>query len=258
MISETTQQQIIDYIEGNLSDTDRNMVETMLSTNADTKIFYEQIKQLSIATKNSTEWKPSKALRESFDSMLEKEIEYESKRKYLLFNSVVYKVAASLTLLVIATSIAFWYMRQVQKDTEIAALRKEMETTRALVFSLLQNDQSASQRIMGVRAAYQTTRRDNALVLALIKTMNDDANMNVRLAAVEALGKFSGEEMVRTALIESLSKQLDPVVQIALIQVFVQMKEKEALLPLQKMSEDKSVLESVRNEAHAGIIKLNV
>lgn len=133
-----------------------------------------------------------------------------------------------------------------------------METTRALVFSLLQNDQSASQRMMGIKAAYQTTKRDNAIVLALIKTMNEDANMNVRLSAVEALGKFSEEEMVRTALIESLPKQLDPVVQIALIQVLVQMKEQEALKPLQKISEDESILESVRDEAYAGIIKLNV
>jgi HEAT repeat protein len=136
-------------------------------------------------------------------------------------------------------------------------VRKEIEATRKLVFNLLQNDLSPSQRIMGVKAAYEAEQKDDAIVNALIKVMNEDPNVNVRLSAMEALSKFSNEIIVRKALIESLHKQTDPVMQIALIQVLVQLKEKEAVQSLKEIIESEVVPESVKDEAYGGIIKLN-
>lgn len=257
MINETTQQQVLDYIEGKLSDAERKQVEQWLNEDAEVRTWYEQMKEMNSAIRASKEWRPSAALRESFHALLQQEIEAEQKTKSVFFNPVFYRVAAAIVLLVTIGGIGFWYNKQEAKDAEILALRKEMEATRALVFALLENDQSASQRMMGVKAAYETTRKDDAIVLALINVMNQDANMNVRLSAVEALGKFSNEQIVQTALIESLPKQTDPAVQMALIQVLVQMKEQGAVESLQKIIEDETVIESVKDEAHAGIIKLS-
>lgn len=257
MINETTQQQVLDYIDGRLSAEERKQVEQLLKENTEVRTWYEQMKELNSAISSSKEWKPSAALRESFSAMLQQELEAEKKSKSIFFNPVFYRAAAAIALLVTLGSLGFWYSKQQAKDAEILALRKEMEATRSLVFALLQNDQSASQRMMGVKAAYETTRKDDAIVLALINVMNEDANMNVRLSAVEALGKFSTEAIVQRALIESLPKQTDPAVQIALIQVLVQMKEQGAVQSLQKIIEDESTIESVKDEAHAGIIKLS-
>lgn len=257
MINETTQQQVLNYIEGKLSEEERKQVEQLLKDNTEVRNWYEQIKEINSVINSSKEWKPSAALRESFSAMLQQELETEKKSKSLFFNPVFYRAAAAIVLLVTLGSLGFWYSNQQAKDAEILALRKEMEATRALVFALLENDQSASQRMMGVKAAYETTQKDDAIVLALISVMNEDANMNVRLSAVEALGKFSTEAIVQRALIESLAKQTDPAVQIALIQVLVQMKEQGAVQSLQKIIEDESTIESVKDEAHAGIIKLS-
>lgn len=257
MINETTQQQVLDYIEGKLSEAERKQIEQRLNEDAEVRTWYEQVKEMNSAINSSKEWKPSTALRESFHALLQQEIETEQKAKTIFFNPVFYRVAAAVVLLITIGGIGFWYSKQEAKDAEILALRKEMEATRALVFAMLENDQSASQRMMGVKAAYETTRKDDAIVNALIKVMNEDANMNVRLSAVEALGKFSNEQIVQTALIESLPRQTDPAVQIALIQVLVQMKERGAVESLQKIIEDETVLESVKDEAHAGIIKLS-
>jgi hypothetical protein len=257
MINETTQQLVLDYIEGKLSEAECKQVEQLLSENIEVRTWYEQMKEIDSAMKASSEWKPSAALRESFHVLLQQEIEAERKTKSVFFNPVFYRAAAAIALVVTIGSLGFWYNKQQAKDAEILALRKEMEATRALVFALLENDQSASQRLMGVKAAYETTQKDDAIVSALIKVMNEDANMNVRIAAVEALGKFSNERIVQTALIESLPKQTDPAVQMALIQVLVQMKEQGAVESLQKIIEDETVIESVKDEAHAGIIKLS-
>jgi HEAT repeat protein len=87
--------------------------------------------------------------------------------------------------------------------------------------------------------------------------MNEDPNSNVRLAAMDALGKFSNEATVRTALIQSLSTQKDPIVQIALIQLLVKMKEKGVVKQLEQMTKDASTMKAVKDEAYSGILKLS-
>ncbi len=95
------------------------------------------------------------------------------------------------------------------------------------------------------------------IVHVLVKTMNEDHNSNVRLAAMEALGKFSNEASVRNALIQSLASQKDPVVQIALIQLLVKMKEKSVVRQLEQMTKDASTMKAVKDEAYSGILKLS-
>lgn len=257
MINETTQQQILDYIDNTLDAAARKEVEELLTTNEEARIWYEQVKVVSTALHKTTLWQPSSALRESFDAMLQQEIQTTAKSKQVFFTPTVYRVAAAILLLLTASGIGYWYSKQQAKDAELLALREEMKATRKLVFDLLQNDQSASQRMVGVKAAFQTVQKDDAIVKALIQVMNEDDNMNVRMASIEALGRFSDEALVRTALVESLPKQTDPAVQIALIHVLVVMKEQEAVKSLKKIIEDENVIETVRDEAHAGIIKLS-
>ncbi|HEY8934956.1 MAG TPA: HEAT repeat domain-containing protein, partial [Cyclobacteriaceae bacterium] len=80
---------------------------------------------------------------------------------------------------------------------------------------------------------------------------------NVRLAALDALGKFHQQESVRKALIASLSIQKDPVVQISLIRLMVEMKEKGIVTQLQKITTDSETLPAVKDEAQAGLLRLS-
>ena len=52
--------------------------------------------------------------------------------------------------------------------------------------------------------------------------------MNVRLAAVDALHGFGASPVTRTAMIQSIRKQDQPLVQIALIDLLVDLHETEA------------------------------
>ena len=87
--------------------------------------------------------------------------------------------------------------------------------------------------------------------------MEEDPNTNVRLTALEALGKFYQQEHVRRALVTSLTTQKDPVVQIALIRLLVQMKEKQIVNDLEKITRDGQVMKAVKDEAYSGILKLS-
>ena len=92
---------------------------------------------------------------------------------------------------------------------------------------------------------------------ALIQAMNEDQNTNVRIAALEALGKFHNQPHVRKALIASLRTQKDPLVQIALIRLMVEMKEKGITKNLKRISTDEETLPAVKDEAQAGILRLS-
>jgi hypothetical protein len=78
----------------------------------------------------------------------------------------------------------------------------------------------------------------------------------VRLAALDALRKFYHQEHVRKTLIASMATQKDPVVQIALIRLLAEMKEKEIVKELERITTDEEQLPAVKDEAHAALHQL--
>lgn len=246
---------LIDYIDGQLSDTDRSTVEYELLHNAEAQKLYKQLQTVIGAMEHTHDLEPPEKIAISFNDFLEKEIQ-GTKVKVISITPWYYKVAAAIVLILVAGGVGYMISQQQDREEELLALKHELEMTRQLVMSKLGDDQSASQRMLGVQAAYEVEVSDHEIVNALIKVMNEDPNSNVRLSAIEALGKFQTDEKVKKALIASLSIQTDPVVQIALIQLMVQMREKGAVKQLQQIINDDKTLPAVKDEAYASIFKL--
>jgi HEAT repeat protein len=201
---------------------------------------------------------PSGKLKMGFEQALAKEISALSKpTKTILLSPVIYRIAAGFVLVMVGLGIGFWINRNQERDRELSDLKKQVEDNRRMMLAMLDNQQSASQRMVGVSVAYELEKADDEIVKVLVKTMNEDTNTNVRLAAMEALSKFGHEAQVRNALIQSLTEQKDPVVQIALIQLLVKMKEKGVVKQLEQMTKDASTMKAVKDEAYTGILKLS-
>jgi len=113
--------------------------------------------------------------------------------------------------------------------------------------------QSPSARLRGVTYSYQVSQPDPQVEQELLHTVNHDPNVNVRLSAVEALAKFAKEPEVRRAIIDSIEVQDSPMVQIALIDLVVQLSDKDAASTLRKLVDDKSADQSVRTRAGAAL-----
>ncbi|MEQ9415520.1 MAG: HEAT repeat domain-containing protein, partial [Cyclobacteriaceae bacterium] len=177
--------------------------------------------------------------------------------KTIFFRPVIYRAAAGIALVLLGLAGGYWLNKTGQQERELAALRKEMEATKQTMMAMLGNDQSASQRMQGVSVALTISSPDSDVVIALEKTMMSDPNTNVRLAALEALSKFVQEASIRKILTESLSKQDDPMVQIALIQLLVNLKERGVVNDLEKIIENDKSIDAVKDEAYTGIIKLS-
>ena len=141
---------------------------------------------------------------------------------------------------------------------EIAQLQAQVENLRQTVALSMLQDQSSSSRIRGVSYASQVQPPDRQIEQALLFAVNHDANVNVRLRAVDALENLAGNPDIQRALVDALPLQDSPLVEIALIDVLTEVNDKAAVPALRLLAEDAKADDAVRQRASAGVKKLEV
>ncbi len=240
----------------------------------------QEVQELLVAMKETPPEKPTKALRDNFNTLLQSELnmatmthlleenetdpageaENRQKRrttgggKLLPFSGPVWKVAAAILLLVGGAWIGavFQGKKDVRPD-QIAALQKEVkEMKQVLLFSLI-DDESASQRIKAVSYAEEMSNPDQPVVEALMNTLNNDKNANVRLAALYSLARWADNRTVRDSLVLSLGKQTEPIVQIVLINLLAEKRETRAIAPMKAILSNEKALKEVKEAAQKGL-----
>lgn len=172
--------------------------------------------------------------------------------------------AAAAIILVLTGLTAGLLLNQQQDatDEQLAALQQEISQMKsALMYGSVQQA-SASERISAVysssRLQQGNPQLDAEITDILIYTMNNDQNVNVRLAAAEALFKFRTEPRIGKALTNSLAQQNDPLMQITLIDMLVEMKQKSAVNEMQKMLLRAETQDVVKQRLESSIAELKV
>lgn len=142
------------------------------------------------------------------------------------------------------------YFVDARKDGgQFAQLRTEVNNMRQLVVLSLLQQQNAADRLQGVSFAYRVQRSDHEVLAALLETVNHDPNVNVRLAAVDALRTFTESPVARNGLVQALPRQDAPMVQMALIDQLAALREPSAAVPLKALAEDRNADAAVREHA---------
>jgi hypothetical protein len=147
-------------------------------------------------------------------------------------------------------------VQQPVASADVAQLRGEVSNMRQMVALSLMQQQSAGERLRGVNWAYRVESSDTEVLSALLSTVNNDQSVGVRMAAVEALHAFGASPVTRTAIVQSIPKQTSPLVQIALIELTVDLKITDAAMELKRLSSDETVDASVRERAKWALGKL--
>jgi len=257
MDKELLEGMLIDYIDGTLSEADRVKVEQEIAKNEEAYKLYEQLREVITAMDKSEKFEPGSNVKASFERAIQEELAKSKQGKTVFFQPVYFRAAAAVLLVISGIAIGNWISKNNAREEQIAKLQQEVAATKQMMLSMIDNQQSASQRIQGANVALKIVKADDEVVNALVKTMNEDGNTNVRLAALEALAKFRDQPHVRKVLIQSLAIQKDPVVQIALIQLLVQMKDKDAVKGLENIIDNAETMEAVKDEAYSGLMKLS-
>jgi len=168
-----------------------------------------------------------------------------------------WQMAISFALLVLGVGLGYELRpakQEVQPD--VAQLRGEVSNMRQMVALSLMQQQSAGERLRGVNWAYRVESSDTEVLSALLDTVNNDPSVNVRESAVEALHRFGSSPVTRTAIVQSIRKQTSPLVQIALIDLLVDLKVSDAAPELNKLVSDDTIDSSVRDRAKWALGKI--
>lgn len=191
---------------------------------------------------------PSKNLNEALLKKIEK------KGRIIQFRAVSLRIAAGIALLIGGFAVGYAYNN---KGGNITIIESKPETA---MKQTLQFEQvsltSASERINAVNQSLKLKALDQDMIQLLINTLNFDDNVNVRLAAAQALAHFEDEPLVREGLVQSLKIQTDPTIQITLIELLVLIKEKRASQTMEQLSQDGAVMDVVRLKAQEGAARL--
>jgi len=155
----------------------------------------------------------------------------------------------ALAFLGIGLLVGYSLTQGSRGDGEVARLREEVTHTRQLVALSLLQQQSASERLKGVDWSNHISQPDSQVLSALLHTVNYDSNVNVRLAALDALRQSASNDTVRLGLVESLDRQTSPMVQIALIDVLVDIRDQQASTALKDLTQEAGLNPEVRDRA---------
>ena len=98
---------------------------------------------------------------------------------------------------------------------------------------------------------------DKEVISALLSTLNHDPNVNVRLAAANALALYGNDQMIKQGLIRSLQQQKSPLLQVELIGILVNIKDKTSITAFKELIQDRNINQIVRERAQWGIAQLS-
>jgi len=172
--------------------------------------------------------------------------------------SPVGAVAWSLVLLAVGIFIGNRVSSSENSHSqEIAAITSELNQMRQLVALSMLNQQSASERLQGVTWTRREEHLDPQVLSALMHTLRYDPSVDVRLAALDALGRHANQPQVHKNVADALQEQQSPLVQVALIDTLLEWRDPEAAQRLEKFRQDPKLNPTVRQRADWAISKLN-
>jgi hypothetical protein len=163
------------------------------------------------------------------------------------------RLAYGFILLLIGLIIGNMLMPNRGYEKQISGMHQEMSEMRKLMVLSMIEGKQATDRIRAVSFVNDMDKADYTVIDALFKTMNNDDNINVRLASLEALLKFTNLPTVRKQLVESLKFQESPIVLIELASTLIQIQEKNSIQELEKLLKKQDLDPNLRLTIEQGI-----
>ena len=258
-------------LNDSLDRSSQNEIESHLANCTECRAEFEAVQKLWNLMGEIPEPEPSEAIRTGFNTMLSdfKEQLVERKNPFKvwinnIFNSLHLQLRPQLAygLIFAATGLIAGYLLHLPGDKALAynkqidSLSSQVaEMKELMMLSLLQNP-SASQRIRAVSYTEDISNVNRQVTDALFTTLNEDPNVNVRLATLDALVKFSNEPQVREGLVRSINLQESPLMQSAIADVMVKLQEKSSIPSLQRLLKRKDLNQMVKINVQKNLDKL--
>lgn len=270
MTCEKTQGKFADYLTGDLDETGRGEVRKHI---LDCAACREDLEDLTVVWAKLgvlPEEQPGGAVRSRFYAMLEEaKDKIEAERKlarparprwtgWFTFHRPAFAASFSAFLLLVGVGAGWLLTGGRQAGEKYASLSREVQDMRQQVAQSLLSKPSASDRIQGVSYSAEIKNPSDTTLAALFQAVDSDPNPNVRLAAVDALYLFRDRPGVRESLVKSLAVQSYPLVQVALIDFLVEVRETRAIEALKKLIDAGELTPEVKTRAEQGLKQITL
>jgi hypothetical protein len=256
------QQLFTDLAEGTLDAGTRSAVEAHIAGCPACAKEWEETVWLFSAIAQTPVVMPPPTLRTHFNEMLEAERRslaaqppapapaHLPARRHIA--AIIWQVAAACLLLV----TGIWIGSRINKAPDpgnLAKLETEVKNLHETLMIAMLDNESASERLKAVNYAETLNTPNTKVIAALFNTLDNDKNVNVRLAALYSLARFADSAEVRDALVASLNKQTEPIIQVVLINLLAEKKETRAIPSIRRILSNEKTLKEVKEAAQKGL-----
>jgi len=267
MNCEKIQEKFADYLTGDLDEGGRGEVREHILSCAACREDLENLTVVWAKLGVLPEEQPGGGLRHRFYTMLEEYkdgLETKEKtsratgflagwREWFTFRRPAFAASFSAFLLLLGLGGGWLLNGGGAGGARLAILSREVQDMRQQVALSLLSQPSATERIQGIGYSAAVENPNDATLAALFDALDNDANPNVRLAAVDALYLFRNRPGVRENLLKSLAVQNYPLVQVALIDFLVEVREARAAEALKLLIEKNELTPEVKKRAEQGL-----
>ena len=254
MDRETFEIKAMDYLSGEMTTADRDIFDALLRDNPEYHKAYMELEASWNSVQSMDAPEPTSSMDSTFFDMLSKEVEKNDRKSSNTtfsnwFGWVRPQIALGGLLLVLGLALGYFLAPDngVQLPENSIADKETEAVRQKLVLTLLEQP-SANQRLQGVGEANKITNVDEIVVKALLKTLNNDANVNVRLAAVESLTNYVDNPLVRQGLVQAIPNQESPIMQITLANLMVALQEKASIEPFKQLLKEQELDTTVKKK----------
>jgi len=122
-------------------------------------------------------------------------------------------------------------------DPVVALLAENSNLKQTVAKSLLESG-SPAQRMQGLEYTAAIDTPDDDLIDALSNTLRTDESVTVRLATAETLNRYGSLPTVRNTIIDALLTEKDPLVQLQLIDLLMDVRDAETLKALRSLEQN--------------------
>jgi len=197
---------------------------------------------------------PSLSLDDKFYDMLQKEKKPAntfSWKNFFAWPELAPRLAFASVTLILGLAAGYYLRTPATEDQPIASVddvRKELSDLKELMMLSLLEKESVTDRLKAVGLTQEMDQASQKVTGALLQTLNNDSDVNVRLAALDALKPYSAEGKVRQELVRSISLQDSPLVQIALAELMAQLQVKSSAKELEKILKNENTPTDVKKK----------
>jgi len=163
------------------------------------------------------------------------------------------RLAFGIVFLFMGWAAGFYLTPGVKYNQQIQTMSAEIRDMREMMMLTMLEKPSASERMKAVNLTGTLEQVDDHVIDALIRTLNSDPNVNVRLVTVETLAGLASSPKVREELVQSITNQESPLVQLALADVMVSLQERSSVEQFNKLLQRVDLNDTVRSRIERSI-----